>query len=68
MQAQAWAQSPWLLSPGAVKKRDGVRPIGATLYELEGEILDTLAATMRECECHCSDAEKPVLKCWMELN
>jgi len=50
------------------EKRDGVLPIGATLYELDDEILDALAATMRECERRCSDAGKPVLKCWMELN
>ena len=39
------------------EKRDSVRAIEATLYELDGEILDALAATMRECERHCSDAE-----------
>ncbi len=38
------------------EKRGGVRAIEATLYELDGEILDALAATMRECERLCSDA------------
>ena len=38
------------------EKRDGVRAIEATLYELDGEILDALAATMRECERRCADA------------
>jgi adenine-specific DNA-methyltransferase len=38
------------------EKRAGVRAIEATLYELDGEILDALAATMRECETLCSDA------------
>jgi len=38
------------------KKRDDVRAIEATLYELDGEILDELAATMRECERLCSGA------------
>ena len=38
------------------EKRDGVRAIEATLYELDGEILDALAATMRECERLCADA------------
>jgi adenine-specific DNA-methyltransferase len=36
--------------------RDGVRAIKATLYELDAEILDALAATMRECERRCCDA------------
>ena len=35
---------------------DGVRAIEATLYELDGEILDALAETMRECEHRCADA------------
>jgi adenine-specific DNA-methyltransferase len=38
------------------EKRDGVRAIEATLYELDGEILDALSATMRECEHRCADA------------
>ncbi len=38
------------------EKRDGVRAIEATLYELDDEILEALAATMRECERRCSDA------------
>lgn len=38
------------------EKRDGVRAIEATLYELDDEILDALAATMRECERRCTDA------------
>lgn len=38
------------------ERRDGVRAIEATLYELDGEILDSLAATMRECDRLCSDA------------
>ena len=38
------------------EKRDGVRAIEATLYELDGKILDSLAATMRECERRCSSA------------
>jgi adenine-specific DNA-methyltransferase len=38
------------------EKRDGVRAIEATLYELDGEILDALSATMHECEHRCSDA------------
>jgi adenine-specific DNA-methyltransferase len=36
--------------------RDGVRAIEATLYELDDEILDALAETMRECEQRCADA------------
>ncbi len=36
------------------EKRDGVRAIDATLYEFDDEILDALAATMRECERRCS--------------
>jgi adenine-specific DNA-methyltransferase len=35
---------------------EGVRAIEATLYELDGEILQALAARMRECERLCSDA------------
>ena len=38
------------------EKKEGIRAIEATLYELDGEILDALAATMRECEQLCSDA------------
>ncbi len=38
------------------EKRDGVRAIDATLYELDDEILDALTATMRDCERRCSDA------------
>ena len=38
------------------EKRDDVRAIDATLYELDGEILEALATTMRECERRCSDA------------
>jgi adenine-specific DNA-methyltransferase len=38
------------------EKRDGVRVIEATLYELDGEILNMLAATMHECEHRCADA------------
>ena len=38
------------------EKRDGVRAIEATLYELDHQILDSLSATMRECERRCSDA------------
>lgn len=38
------------------EKRNGVRAIEATLYELDTVILDALAATMRECERRCADA------------
>ncbi len=38
------------------EKNDGVRAIEVTLYELDGEILEALAAAMRECERHCSEA------------
>ncbi len=38
------------------EKRDGVRSIEATLYELDSEILDALSATMRECEHRCAKA------------
>ena len=38
------------------EKRGGVGAIEATLYELDGEILDALAETMRECEYRCADA------------
>jgi adenine-specific DNA-methyltransferase len=38
------------------EKRDGVRAIEATLYEIDNEILDALSKSMRECEEHCSDA------------
>jgi adenine-specific DNA-methyltransferase len=37
------------------EKRDGVRAIEASLYELDGEILDALSATMRECEHRCAE-------------
>ena len=39
------------------EKRAEVRAIEATLYELDGKILDALTATMRECEQLCSDAD-----------
>lgn len=38
------------------EKRDGIRAIEATLFELDGEILSALAETMRECEHRCADA------------
>ncbi len=38
------------------ENRDGVRAIDATLYELDGEILDALYATMQECEHRCARA------------
>lgn len=38
------------------EKRDGVRAIEATLYELDSEILDALSTTMRECEYRCAEA------------
>ena len=38
------------------EKRDGVRAIKATLYELDREILDALSATMQECELRCASA------------
>lgn len=38
------------------ERRGGVRAIEATLYELDGEILDALTETMRECEHRCADA------------
>ena len=38
------------------EKRDGVHAIEATLYEIDGEILDALTATMRDCEDRCTDA------------
>jgi adenine-specific DNA-methyltransferase len=38
------------------EKRDGVRAIEATLYELDAEILNALSAMMRECEHRCADA------------
>ncbi len=37
-------------------EHDRVRAIEATLYELDGEILDALTTTMRECERRCNDA------------
>ena len=39
------------------EKRDDVRAIKATLYELDDKILDALAGTMHECERLCVDAE-----------
>lgn len=38
------------------EKRGGVRAIEATLYELDGGILDALAGTMRACERRCAAA------------
>ena len=38
------------------EKRNEVRAIEATLYEVDGEILDALAATMRKCEQRCTEA------------
>jgi len=38
------------------ERKEGVRAIEATLYELDPEILDALAATMQECEQRCSVA------------
>ena len=38
------------------KKKEGVRAIEATLYELDREILDALVAKMRDCERLCSEA------------
>ena len=38
------------------EKRDGVRAIEATLYEIDCVILDALAMTMRDCERLCSEA------------
>jgi adenine-specific DNA-methyltransferase len=38
------------------EKKDGVRAIEATLYELDSEIIDALSATMRECEHRCREA------------
>ncbi len=38
------------------EKRDGIHAIEATLYELDGEILNVLKATMRECERRCAVA------------
>ena len=37
------------------EKREGVCAIEANLYELDGEIMDALSATMRECERRCSE-------------
>ena len=39
------------------KNGDGVRAIEATLYELDDEILDALAGTMRDCEQLCAEAD-----------
>lgn len=38
------------------ENRDRVHTIEATLYELDGEILDKLAATMRQCGRRCDEA------------
>lgn len=38
------------------EKHTDVRAIEATLYELDGKILDALKATMRECERKCADS------------
>jgi adenine-specific DNA-methyltransferase len=38
------------------EKRDGVRAIEATLYEIDTVILEALTSTMLECERLCSDA------------
>ncbi len=38
------------------ERSDGVRAIEATLYEVDGEVLDALAATLRACERSCSDS------------
>lgn len=38
------------------EKRDKVRAIESTLYEVDGGILDALTATMRECERLCVNA------------
>lgn len=38
------------------EKRDGVRAIESTLYEIDDEILNALSVTMRECEHRCADA------------
>jgi adenine-specific DNA-methyltransferase len=37
-------------------ERKTVRAIGATLYEIDQEIIRALSATMRECERRCADA------------
>ena len=38
------------------RQRNGVRAIDATLYELDGEILDALGTTMQECARRCAAA------------
>lgn len=38
------------------EKRDGVRAIEATLYEVDPEIVDNLLGTMRDCERRCTAA------------
>ena len=38
------------------EKNEGVCAIEATLYELDPEILDSLSATMQECQRRCSEA------------
>lgn len=37
------------------EKRHGVSAIEATLYELDGEIIEALSETMRDCERRCSE-------------
>src|ERR1700685_1814931 len=37
------------------KRKDAVRVIEATLYELDSEILDSLSARMRECQRLCKN-------------
>lgn len=41
---------------GLCEKKESVRAIEATLYELDPEILDSLSATMQECHRRCSEA------------
>src|SRR4051794_1491999 len=36
-------------------RKDGVRTIDATLYEVDPDILDALSATMRECQRLCRE-------------
>lgn len=38
------------------ERKDGVRAIEVTLYELDPKILDALSATMQECQRRCTDA------------
>lgn len=37
------------------EKHDGVRAIETTFYDLDPEILDSLSATMRECQRRCTE-------------